>query len=44
MNESIKSFNEGEAKMKERKEMRGGVQGRGGASGSAYPSESRFLI
>lgn len=45
MNESIKSFNEGEAKMKEGMEMmERGVLRRGGGSGSAYLSEGRILI
>lgn len=45
MNESIKIFNEGEAKMKESEEKmeRGGI-GRRGGSGSAYLSESKNLI
>lgn len=45
MNESIKSFNEGEAKMKEGMEkMERGVLRRGGGSGYAYLSEGRILI
>lgn len=45
MNESIKSFNEGEAKMKEGEEMmERGMLGRGGGSESAYLSEGRILI
>lgn len=45
MNESIKTFNEGEAKMEAGKEkMERGVLGRGGGSGSAYLSESGILI
>lgn len=45
MNESIKSFNEGKAKMKEGEgKTERGVPGRGGGSGSEYLSEGRILI
>ena len=44
MNESIKSFNEGEAKMKEGEERVEGWGERGGWRGSAYLSEGRILI
>lgn len=45
MNEPIKIFNEGEAKMKEGEEkMERGVLGSGGGSGSAYLSEGKILI
>lgn len=45
VNESIKSFNEGEARMKEGEEKgREGVLWRGGGSESAHLSEGRILI
>ncbi len=45
MNESIKSFNEGEAKKEEEEEkMDREVFVTGGGSGSAYLSEGRILI
>lgn len=45
VNESIKSFNEREAKMKEgEEEMERGVLRGGGGSESAYLSEGRILI